>query len=210
MLHPLVRLGLLAAAIAVAVAALRFYRGQAKKRGLGGRSSIPRIAWLFWCIYTWFLVCPIVALDPALAPAPRMILGAFAGFMWLRGLAELYLIYRAKAWKPSLGIGHDFSCLALIAGLAAWNADALMGVHAPPDRWALALVGAVLASLCVEILHAALFSRAAAGRTPGEHGIWFAEGDPRIVFVNRVTTTFNVPLYAFLVAFLVAAVGLWP
>ena len=52
---------------------------------------------------------------------------------------------------------------------------------------------------------AGLFERAVRGATTGRSGLWFASpGDPRFTLINRITLAFDVPLFAFLAAFLVA------
>jgi hypothetical protein len=165
------------------------------------------VAWLFYAVYLWFLVCPLVALDAAVHPALRTVLGLFAASMWLRGLAELYMLYVAKNWKPPYGVGHDVVCILLVLGGLALHRETLAGPLTPVDAWALALVGLVLVTLVVEVVYASLFFHAVEGATTGEEGIWFAdEEQARFRRINRLTFSFNVLLYTALAALL--AVGL--
>jgi hypothetical protein len=193
-------------ALACGVAALFFRRSQNLKGARGGRISGPKVAWLFYAVFLWFLVCPLVALDEAVPVEARAVLGAFAAFMWLRGAAELYLLYVTKSWKPPYGVAHDVACIALVLGGLFWGRARWLGALGAADVWALAFVALVLVSLFVEVAYAALFFHAVEGRTTGDEGIWFAdEEQARFRRINRLTLAFNVPLYAGLAALLVLA-----
>ena len=190
-----------------ALLAVRFHRKQNARGTRGGRISGPKVAWLFYAVFLWFLVCPLVALDAHVHPALRWVLGLFAGFMWLRGLAELYMLYVSKNWKPPYGVGHDVLCILLVLGSLAAQREHLRGPLAPVDVWGLWLVGLVLVTLVVEVVYASLFFHAVEGATTGEEGIWFAdEEQARFRRINRLTLACNVPLYGALAALL--AVGL--
>ncbi|GHG78623.1 hypothetical protein [Comamonas sp. JC664] len=202
--HTLLLLALLAALCAVAAGWFR--HTQNVKGSRGGRISGPKLAWLFYAVFLWFLVCPLVALDTAVPAEARGVLGAFAAFMWLRGIAELYLLYGVKRWRPPYGVAHDVACIALVLGGLFWGRARWRGELAPQDVWALAFLGLVLVSLVVEVAYAALFFHAVEGRTTGEDGIWFAdEEQARFRRINRLTLALNVPLYAGLVGLLVAS-----
>src|SRR5688500_11729402 len=94
------RVLLVVSLLVCAALAVRFYRSQNREGKTGGRISVPQIAWLFYAICVWFLITPIVALDPNVPTAVRWVLGAFAISMWLRGIAELVLLYVTHSWKP--------------------------------------------------------------------------------------------------------------
>ncbi len=211
MLSPLTRAVLLVLLGAFILFGFLFQRRQNLKGSRGGRISPPKVAWLFYAIYFWFIVCPAVALDPAVAPAARAVLGLFGASMWVRGLAEMYLLYVSKSWRPPYGIGHDVLCIVLVLGGLAWHRSRWVGPLSASDVWALALVGLVLISLVIEIVYAALFFHAVAGATTGEEGVWFAdEEQARFRRINRLTFTFNVPMYGALAALLAVGLGLVP
>ncbi len=210
MLSPHTRVLLAVLAVACALAALFFRRAQNAKGARGGRISGPKVAWLFYAVFLWFLVCPLVALDAAVPAEARAVLGAFAAFMWLRGVAELYLLYVTKSWRPPYGVAHDVACIALVLGGLAWGRARWLGTLGAMDVWALAFVGLVLVSLFVEVAYAALFFHAVEGRTTGEEGIWFAdEEQARFRRINRLTLALNVPLYAGLGALLAMGLVHW-
>jgi hypothetical protein len=209
MLSPLTRTLLVAALAVFGLLGVLFQRRQNRQGARGGRISPPKVAWLFYAVFFWFIVCPAVALDPAVPLAAREVLGVFGASMWIRGVAEMYMLYVSKSWRPPYGIGHDLLCLALVLGGLAWRHTHWTGPLTSADVWALALVALVLASLVIEIVYAALFFHAVAGATTGEEGVWFAdEEQARFRRINRLTFTCNVPMYAALAALLAMGLGL--
>ena len=186
-----------------------FWRKQNVHRSRGGRISPPKLAWLSYAVFLWFLLCPLVALDGAVHPDLRMVLGGFGACMWVRGLAELYMLYVTHNWKPPYGIGHDVLCILLILGGLSWYQFHRTSPLSRMDIWALSLVALVLVSLFVEVMYATLFFQAVEGHTLGEDGIWFAdEEQARFHRINRITRACNIPLYASLAGLLAVALGL--
>lgn len=206
MLSPAARVALLALLALCVAVGVRLHHAQNIRKARGGPISGPKLAWLLYAVFLWFLVSPVAALDSGIQLPLRGVLGAFAAFMWLRGLVELYMLYVSHNWRPPYGIAHDVACIALVlGGLVASPPERPLS---PVDMWAMALVALVLVSLGVEVLYAALFFRAVEGRTTGEQGVWFAdEEDPRYRRINRVTLALNVPLYTALAVLLGVAVG---
>jgi hypothetical protein len=209
MLSPLTRTLLLAMLALFLLLGVLFHRRQNRQGSRGGRISPPKVAWLFYAVYFWFIVCPALALDSAVPPEARRVLGLFGASMWIRGVAEMYMLYVSKSWRPPYGIGHDVLCVALVLGGLAWHHAYWLGPLSRAAWWALALVALVLASLVIEIIYAALFFRAVEGATTGEEGIWFADQEQaRFRRINRLTLACNVPLYGALAALLAKGFGL--
>lgn len=185
------------------VAAAWFRSKQNSGQFRGGRISNPKLLWLFFAIWFWLFECAVLAFEPSLPWSYRVIFGAHACSMWLRGGAEMYLLHVTKTWRPPMGIGHDLFALVTVLGLSVfvgWPVDSAW------SWWAPALVVMLLFSLVVEVLYAALFFKAVDGKTTGDKGIWFAsEDEARFRRINRITSTFNVPQVLFQLALLMAA-----
>lgn len=197
------KLGLAVALVVMAVFVVVYHRRQGRPGRMGGAISRAKALWLGYAVYLWFFVCPLLALDPAVAAPLRQLLGAFAAFMWLRGLLELVLLFGVKRWTPPLGIGHDLACLALLGGGAAWRAAELAALARPLDRWTLALLAVVVVSLLCEVGFAWSFHAAVGGATRGDDGVWFAsEDDPRFRAINRWTAALEAPQVLFVLVFL--------
>lgn len=207
-LEPGARAAIAVLAVAFVAFGVTYHRrqnrgGASGKCRLGGAISRAKVMWLCYALFVWFFLCPIVALSGAVAEPLRALLGAFAAFMWLRGVIEAVLLYWTKSWTPPMGIGHDLACLALLGGGAWWFAPALGGLTSSLDLWTLGLLAAVFVSLLCEVGYAWAFFRVVGQETKGDEAVWFAsEEDPRFRAINRATMTMNVPLYGFLVVYL--------
>lgn len=211
---------LVASMPAMAAFGVRFYRRQ-NSGALGGAMSKAKAYWLSFAIWFWFILCPVVAVGDVVAQPLRLVLGAFALSMWIRGVAEMVMLYVTKSWRPPLGIGHDvLSILLVVALLVARGGEIGRLVDGVPvadaaailpsiDAWALALCATVLVSLVVEIHHARSFHHAVQGRTTGDDGVWFAdEEQEHFKQINRNTFFWNIVLSCAVLAFVVRYLGL--
>lgn len=204
-------LALLLVSVALAVVmGLRFRAKQNAGHGAkGGKISNPKVLWLFFAIWFWFIECAVLFFEPALPWPYRVIVGMHALSMWLRGAVELVMLHVTKNWRPPIGIAHDALCIALILGTAVFAGSSLAELGAW-GWWAPALVVMLLVSLAVELLYAALFFRAVEGKTTGDDGIWFADPESeRFRRINRITAACNAPQLLFQVALLVMMVSSW-
>lgn len=174
-----------------------------KDTAMGGRISNPKLLWLFFAIWFWLFECAVLAFEPSLPSGYRIIFGVHAASMWLRGVAEMVMLYVTRNWRPPIGITHDVVCIVTVLALSIalpLPLDSAWGLFAP------AVVAMLLFSLGVEVLYAALFFKAVEGKTTGEKGIWFAsEDEARFKRINRITTAFNVPQVLFQLVLLVGA-----
>jgi len=199
------RFALLALVLVVSAVGVSFYLKQNRARALGGRISRAKAAWLTFAVLFWLGVCPLLAFEPSLPLRWRLVLGVFGAQFWLRGLAELWMLYVSKTWRPPYGIGHDVFSLVLVLGMTvgfgAFPLDA-------PNLVGLAATALVVVSLVAETYYAWVFFHLVEGRTTGDDGVWFADQeDPRFVRVNRLTAAINVPLFTGLASIVVAAFG---
>lgn len=196
---------LLWAGVAVAIVmGLRFRAKQNAGHAKGGRISNPKVLWLFFAIWFWFVECAVLCFEPALPWSYRLMLGAHAVSMWLRGAIELFMLHVTKNWRPPIGITHDAICIAVIVAIAIVEGPAVRAVGAW-GLWAPALVVMLVFSLAVELLYAALFFQAVEGKTTGDDGIWFADPESeRFKRINRITFACNTPQVVFQLVLLVA------
>lgn len=183
---------------------LAFAARQNRAGGMGGRISRAKQIWLIWAVYAWFVLAPLLAAAPLFSARVRIVLGVFAGFMALRGVVELFMLYVTKNWRPPLGIAHDLSCVVLLLLGLLW---VRLGGPIPegPARWGPLAIGVLTVSLGLETYYALSFHRVVAGQTTGEDGVWFASAEEaRFDRVNRITALANGPLVLALLALLIA------
>lgn len=204
------RLLLLGSLSMISCWAILFYHHQNQVTHLGGAISPAKMAWLAYTIFVWFVLCPLLAMVSRVGQPLRLILGSFAVCIWVRGVAELYMLYIKKNWRPLFGIMHDLCSLALVIGLSLAYRWEIAVLQHPFDRWVMALIGCVVLSLWLETCYASMFQHVMPGRTTGDKGIWFVPGDdPQFLLLNRMTAVGNVFLYGFLLAFVSMCLGLW-
>ena len=196
---------LLVAAVALAVFGVRFHRRQ-NAGGYGGRISAPKAYWLPFALFMWFVLCPLVGLCAPIPPPLAHIFLAYAASMWLRGIAEMVMLYGTKNWRPPYGISHDAFCMVLIAAMAVRARGTFFALQGTAAVASALLLAAVFVSLALEIVHARSFFVAVQGKTTGEDGIWFADDEERFRVINQRTLVGNVLLTACVAAYLLV----WP
>ena len=191
-------------ALLLAVFGVRF-KGQQKPGAIGGPISAAKAFWLPFALYFWFIVCAVLAIDPALPSSLRTVYAVMAVSMWLRGIAELVMLYVTHNWRPPMGVGHDAFTIVLVVVVAVFCIGATDTQQwSSLARGAGALLWVVLASLVLEIVHAWSFFVVVGRRTLGTEGIWFADDeDPRFAAINLRTKIGNVvlavPVFAYCV-----------
>jgi hypothetical protein len=199
------RFVLLALVLVVGAIGRAFYARQNRAEVLGGRISRAKAVWLTFAVLYWLGVCPLLAFEPSLPWRWRVVLGVFGAQFWLRGVAEMWMLYVTKSWRPPYGIAHDVFSIALVIGTTLWFGPLTTDA---PNLVGLGVTALLLASLIVETYYAWVFFGLVEGKTTGDDGVWFADQhDPRFVRVNRLTATVNVPLFVGLAALLGVAFG---
>lgn len=172
------------------------FRRRQKPGDIGGPISAAKAYWLSFAIYLWFVVCPVAGLEPSVSTSlsrPLLVVGVS---MWLRGLAEMVMLYVTKNWRPPMGIAHDVVTIVLLVGAAGLGMASGEAVVWSPLSFGLAgLTVVVLASLVLEIVHARTFFGVVGKGTVGDDGVWFADDeDPRFIAINRRTRMGNIAL----------------
>ena len=184
-----------------------FYRRQNAQRTMGGGISGAKAIWLTYAIYVWFFLTPLLAWDANTPLGFARIFGVFAVSMWVRGLAELAMLYFWKNWKPAYGIAHDCFSGFLILAAAAFVNSANTG-EGGLRIWLALYSVFLLFSVACETYYAIVFSNLVGSKTTGDDGIWFASAeDKEFARINKITGRCNTPLVLFLLAFLVYLIG---
>jgi len=192
-----------AATLALVAYLVRFYRRQQRSGELGGRMAPAKAFWLGFAVFSWFVLPAVLALDAAVPLPFRWVLGVFAVSMWLRGVAEMVMLYAFKNWRPPYGIGHDLLSIGILAVGTAWQWASVQTLLVAPRQagmsvWLVALLGVLTLSLALEVAYAYAFFAVVRGKTVGDDGIWFASNDdPLFRRIVWTTACFNWPLYAF-------------
>lgn len=172
-----------------------FNHRQNNKSGLGGKISRAKFMWLMLAVYEWFLF-PLFLLTFPLSPPFKWAVASFAINLWIRGLAELLMLYKFKNWQPPYGVGHDLFTIAHIGIMIFFT----FGKNQTPmETLVLFWFFKLIIMFIVECYYALNFHELVKGNTKGEDGIWFADEENEIfIKINKITTFWNWIFYSIL------------
>jgi hypothetical protein len=201
MLIPELKILMVVTGILMAVFSVGFYTRQRSGEQIGGSIAPAKALWLFYAMYVWFILTPIIAFEPKLSSAISTCLLSFAGFMWVRAFVELFMMYVSKNWKPPYGIAHNITSFVLLAGLS-FTTGAWSSAQTPLDHWALGLITVLLLCMVLETIYATVFHKVIGDHTTGDDAVWFAPANsPHYQRIVSMTKWCNLPLYLFLIVF---------
>ncbi len=160
--------------------ALIFRKKQNKGEFVGGEISLPKSLWLSYTIGSWFLF-PLILLSYDIAIGLQYVLIFHLISFYIRGVLELFMIYKWYNWSPFYGISHDlFHLLGVVfLFLFFW----------PQEISRITLIGifyifGIIISVCFESLFAILFYKI---RGKEKHKVYFASNSSEWKTVNKIT-----------------------
>jgi hypothetical protein len=150
---------------------------------VGGDISIPKSLWLAYTLGAWFLFSPVAAVHLYLVSSPWFLpFLVLALSWWIRGILELFMIYRWFNWSPVYGISHDLFHIVAMLTMTALTLS--KNPDLPLLSWPfIYLIGHVI-SVGFETLFAWMFLKT---RGPDADLIYFASDEPKYRCINRVT-----------------------
>jgi hypothetical protein len=179
--------------------AVLLYKRQNTANRLGGPISLSKALWLYWTVSIWFFVLPPLLYYWHWIPAIKYPLFFLTCSMWLRGVAELYMLFVSKNWIPPYGMGHDVFTFAGMLALFLWHADSLRAV----SYGSLLFVITLMISLLVETYYAYAFYKLVQAKTKGQEGLWYAHAeDPLFQRILQLTRRWNWFFYLATLVFL--------
>ena len=195
----MISLGLKIFTFVSALIGLTMFKRQNREGRLGGPICKAKGFWLYYTIYNWFFILPYsLFMLPDAPVSHRAVWISFTLSMWIRGVAEMYMLFVSKNWTPVIGISHDIFTFFIMVGALfftqpeTYMAEPLMTFYTT----------SLFVSICVETWYGYSFFQIMKGRTQGEDGLWYAhEGDPRFKRIILITTIFNWILYSALILF---------
>lgn len=166
---------------------------------LGGPIAPSKGFWLYWTIYVWFFLLPYTLLSDEWQDAFLWGWGFLTLSMWVRGIAEIYMLFVTKNWTPKIGITHDLFTLAgLLASYLLYFQS-----FSTAAWWVQGFALGLAISLCAETYYALAFLKLIREKTKGDKAIWYAsKEDPQFLKILRVTTALNWLLYGLTLNFI--------
>jgi len=173
-------------------------RRQNQKPRMGGAISMAKCLWLMFALCVWFVWPLILFLTDEISSAYKDAFTLFLALIYTRGVIEVFMLLVTKNWRPPYGyVSHLLTALLMV--VAAVLAPAGWREHAD-ELWLYTLC---LFTILLDAFYAWRF-HAIVDVTTGDEGIWFAaEGDEKFRRINKITTFFNVVIYAAAAIFLV-------
>jgi hypothetical protein len=181
------------------VAGILLYIRQNKPGVMGGPICKAKAFWLYYTIVNWFFILPYALYVTKDIPVSHSnVWLCLTLSMWIRGVAELYMLYVSKNWTPTIGISHDiFTILLMAIGLVYGGVSTF--INEPILTF---YTASLFLSVCAETHYARSFFKIMRGKTQGEEGLWYAhEHDPRFKRIILTTAIINNILFAALITF---------
>lgn len=141
-----------------------------------------------YCIFTWFILPLYFVIYKTQSPF-WIAYGIFGANFWIRGMVEMFLLFKTKNWKPLYGISHNIFSFLLCASLLIFFRESFIFAEKLH-------LFAILISLCFETYFAFFFQKYVGEKTQGDEAIWFANSeDPLFQFNLKVTRIAVTMLY---------------
>lgn len=175
----------------LALLAAAFYSMQNSGALPGGQISAIKLAWLGCAILFWYLLPGLLLLDGRMPPAARRGCIILLVSMLVRGVVELFMMYKTENWHPWMGIGHDIFMAILMSVVT-------VALFRKSDR----LYAGYLAVATAMFIPEAGFAwyMLAYATDPGAT-VYFVSGDPRHGKIMIVTAVCVTALIMYLVLF---------
>ena len=170
---------------------LFFNKKQNSGKMVGGNISLPKSFWLSFTIGTWFFL-PFTFYGMDVESGIMNVIHFHLLSFWIRGVLELFMIYKWFNWSPRYGISHDlFHLIGLITIVYLYWPDQITIA----TLLVLFFSGLLIVSTIFETVFAILFFRI---RGEEKHKIYFADDSQEWKFVNSLTTIANYICYGYL------------
>lgn len=157
---------------------------QNKKAFIGGDISTAKSFWLSYTIITWFLA-PFIFFSIELHPNLKFILVLHLISFWIRGIVELFMIYKFFNWSPRYGITHSGFHGLMVAGLMTF-AFPMDLTHS--NIVTVIFLSTVVVTATFETAFATLFFKVRSLDTgPNTHKIYFANDEDKWRKINKLT-----------------------
>lgn len=166
-----------------------YYKHQQDQNQMGGKIAYSKSLWLMYCLFSWFILPIYFLIYPTNSDFSK-VYALFGLSFWIRGIAEMLMLYKFKNWKPIYGITHNIFSFILLSVLMLFFRENIFPFE-------ILHFFSLLISLSFECYFAFFFKKYIGEKTQGEEAIWFANSeDPLFAFNLKVTRVAVVLLYS--------------
>jgi uncharacterized protein (UPF0333 family) len=189
--------------VITAIVGLYYHHHQNARTAIGGKISKPKSFWLFFALFHYYIFPTLLLIQVDVQTPGYGGLVLCFGFLLLRAIIQMALMFGSKNWTPTIGLAFNFTLSA-----AAIYSMAKILLTKPEWQQQPMLLLYLLLLLCIAIAdsyYAQQFHKLVGTKTMGKDAIWFAPpDDPAFAKINRITfrNNFLLSLFSFLIIIL--------
>jgi len=169
-----------------------YYNTQNKTQQIGGPIARPKIFWLGFTSYNYFVLSLLLWWGLKLSPSWNNLLLIFIGCIYFRAVIQSLFMFVLHIWIPPMGIFYNIFCFLLIAIYTGFNSELLFN-FAQNDSVSAGYMILICASLITDSVYAYKFFKLVGEKTKGKEAIWYAsEEDPIFKKIVQLTRNLNI------------------
>lgn len=169
-----------------------YYRAQNKTQQIGGPIARPKIFWLGFTSYNYFILSLLLWWGLTLSPLWNTLLIIFIGCIYFRAVVQSLFMFVFHIWIPPMGIFYNIFCFTVIVVFTGYNYNEMFPLGLGDEVGAL-YMGLICASLITDSVYAYKFFKLVGEKTKGKEAIWYAsEEDPIFKKIVRLTRNMNI------------------
>ncbi len=182
-----------------------YYRQQNHKKTIGGPISKPKILWLGYAIFNYFIfsIWQYVQLPQGhvLRPIFMVLLGLFYG----RFVVQAILMFGFKKWQPPMGMAYNLLCISILSMILVnfFKTNSMEIIVNNYMKLLIYIIG-ILLTLVTDTYYAYSFFKIVGRETMGAQAIWYAsDEDPQFKRINRITKYLNFFFYTITICIII-------
>lgn len=169
-----------------------YYNAQNKTQQIGGPIARPKIFWLGFTSYNYFVLSLLLWWGLQLSPSWNTLLLIFISCIYFRAVIQSLFMFVFHIWIPPMGIFYNIFCFFVITGYCFTHFNVLID-FVQGDFIAALYMGLICASLITDSVYAYKFFKLVGEKTKGKEAIWYAsEEDPIFKKIVRLTRNMNI------------------
>ena len=183
------------------IACIWYYNHQNKQSKIGGPIAKPKIFWLGFASYNYFILSLILFWGIRATDAWVFLLQSFVVLVFLRAVIQSLLMFVFHRWIPPMGIIYNFVCLTFLIVYYLINRNSLT-LKSKEDILLGVFLLEVACILLVDSIYAFKFYKIVGEKTKGKDAIWYAsEEDPSFKKVIQLTRYLNILFMLYFIFF---------
>jgi len=176
-----------------------YYRIQNKSKQIGGPISKPKMFWLGFASYQYFILSAILYFTLDQPSTCYSMLTVLLFLLYFRGIVQSIFMFLFHIWTPPMGMLFNLFCFLYLMFQFYLNSHVFFGPNQAQIIISLYLI-LVSGILIVDSIYAYKFYKIVGSKTKGKDAIWYAsETDPSFLGVIKLTRMLNAPFLLFFV-----------